>query len=271
MLLLPAVCRDAGILSNCGALKIVDMSNRYSQKITVPCYQTDAAMLLKPASFMDLAQEAANLHADVLGFGYDDLSRTKALWVLSRMHVRFLRHPHWREKVNFETWHKGPAMMFYLRDFRMSDQDGNDLVVATTSWLVIDIDTRRILRGLDIESDGSICLENAVETPCGKVQMPRGAEPEYAGTHVVSYSDVDLNGHANNAMYLVWAMDALGYDMTSSKPLHEFSINFNHETRPGDAVELYRLRREEGEMVRFTVEGRMGGKPAFCAELVFQK
>lgn len=269
MLLLPTLYRDAGIWAGLPVIKIAGMKNRYSQKLTVPCYQTDAAQLLKPASFMDLAQEAANLHADVLGFGYDDLSRTKALWVLSRMHVKFLRHPRWREKVNFDTWHKGPSMMFYLRDFRMSDQEGNDLVLATTSWLVIDIDTRKILRGLDIESDGSVCTENAVEVPCGKVQMPRGAEPEHAGVHVVSYSDVDLNGHANNAMYLVWAMDAADYGTVSEKPLREFSINFNHETRPGDVVELYRLRHDDGGDIRFAIEGRAGDKPAFCAELVF--
>ena len=56
------------------------MKDRYSQQIVIPCYQTDAAKLLKPASFMDMAQEAANRHADILGFGYDDLSRTRTLW-----------------------------------------------------------------------------------------------------------------------------------------------------------------------------------------------
>ena len=72
------------------------MKDIYSQHFIIPCYETDEAQLLKPASFMDFAQEAANRHADILGFGYDDLSRTRNLWVLSRMHVRFLRHPRCR-------------------------------------------------------------------------------------------------------------------------------------------------------------------------------
>ena len=46
---------------------------KYIEKITVPCYDTDASWLLKPASFMNLAQEAAGRHAVYLGFGYDDL------------------------------------------------------------------------------------------------------------------------------------------------------------------------------------------------------
>lgn len=245
------------------------MENRFSRHMIIPCYQTDGAQLLKPAAFMDGAQEMANRHADILGFGYDDLSRTRTLWVLSRMHIRFIRHPKWREEVDFVTWHKGPSMMFYLRDYRMSAADGSPLVEATTSWLVIDVDTRRIVRGLSIDGDGSICTENAIAEPCGKVQMPRGAEPALAGTHTVAYSDIDLNGHTNNAMYLVWAMDVVDYDVTSSRPLKEMKINFNHETRPGEEVSLYRIREDKGDSIRYVVEGKVGDRQAFCVELMF--
>ena len=61
--------------------------NKYSQKFIIPCYFTDASWRLKPASFMDVAQEAANQHATVLGFGYDDLIASRTAWILSRMHV----------------------------------------------------------------------------------------------------------------------------------------------------------------------------------------
>ena len=46
---------------------------KFEQKFHIPCYNTDASWRLKPAAFMDLAQEAAGLHAVYLGFGYDDL------------------------------------------------------------------------------------------------------------------------------------------------------------------------------------------------------
>lgn len=244
------------------------MENRLAQHIVIPCYQTDASQLLKPASFMDLAQEMANRHADILGFGYEDLSRTRTLWVLSRMHIKFIRHPRWKEETDLVTWHKGPSMMFYLRDFRMTDKDGNPLVEATTSWLVINIDTRRIVRDALSENDGA-CKDNAIEQPCGKVQMPKGVQPEHVCDHVVSYSDIDVNGHTNNAMYIVWAMDAVGYDTVSSKPVKEIRINFNHETRPGDVVSISRVRTVDGENVRYLVEGMAGDRQAFCADILF--
>lgn len=245
------------------------MDNRYRQHIVIPCYETDASMLLKPASFMDLAQEEANLHAQVLGFGYDDLISSRTAWVLSRMHVRFYRHPKWREEVDLDTWHRGKDGLFYVRDFRMTGKGGELLVAATTSWLVLNVDTRRLVRDAGLSEDSS-CNDSALGQSCGKVCMPADAEKEYAGTHIVSYSDVDMNGHTNNAMYMVWAMDSVGYGVSSSGPLKEVRISFNHETRPGDAVELYRAegKSEDGSPLYY-VEGAVSGNSAFCSELRF--
>ena len=241
------------------------MENKLSQELVIPCYDTDSSCLLKPSSFMDLAQELANVHARILGFGYDDLIRTRTVWVLSRMHIHFDRHPKWREEVSLCTWHKGASGLFYLRDFQMKNKEGETLVSATTSWLVINVDTRRLCRDTGILDDGTACMENAVEQECGKVQMPKGCEETKAGEHVVAYSDVDLNGHANNARYVMWAMDLLEYDFLVANPVKDVRINFNNETRPGDIVELFRADADG----KIYIEGKVGGKSAFCVEFGF--
>ena len=40
---------------------------KFIQNHTIPCFDTDAAWRLKPASFMNMAQEAAGQHAVHLG------------------------------------------------------------------------------------------------------------------------------------------------------------------------------------------------------------
>ena len=93
---------------------------KFSQDLFVPCYQTDASFCLKPAAFMDMAQEIAYWAAQELGFGYDDLHHHHTAWVLSRMHFRFDDPPRWRDRVKLSTWHKGPDGLFYLRDFLLN-------------------------------------------------------------------------------------------------------------------------------------------------------
>lgn len=236
-----------------------------TQHIVIPCYDTDVAYRLKPASFMDFSQEIAQRHAAVLGFGYDDLQRTRTAWVLSRLHIKFIRHPVWRDEVDFTTWHKGSERLFFLRDFKMTDKNGELAVAATSSWLVLNLDTRRLVRDAEIDGFGTDCREHAIETPCDKVQLPKGVPAVVAGEHQVTYSDVDMNGHTNNARYVVWAMDALGYGFAANHPVKELKINFNHETKPGETVVMYKVVQDN----HCYIEGKVDGQSAFCVEFLF--
>lgn len=239
------------------------------QNFTIPCYETDALWRLKPASFMDMAQEAAGQHAVYLGFGYDDLIKTNTAWILSRVNIHFIDTPKWREEVTLTTWHKGLDRLFFLRDFIMTDKDGRERVKATTSWLVLNLETRRLVRDPKLMEEGTVCGEHVLETPADKVQMPKDVEPELAMEHVVAYSDVDMLGHTNNAMYMQWSMDAVEYDLVSERSVKELTINFNHETKAGDKVAIYRASVEKEDDLHVYIEGKVESVSAFCVELIF--
>jgi len=241
---------------------------RYTEKLTIPCYDTDAAWRLKPASFMNLAQEAAGRHAVYLGFGYDDLIKTNTAWILSRVHVEFPDTPKWRENITLTTWHKGLNRLFFLRDFILTDDQGRERVKATTSWLVLNLETRKLVRDPGLMEDGTVCTDNVIETPADKVTMPKGVDPEFVMDHKVAYSDIDTNGHTNNAMYMQWAMDVVDYALASSRPVKEFTINFNHETKAGETVSIYRTLVEKEDGIYVYVEGRLAETSAFVVEIV---
>ena len=239
------------------------------QHHTIPCYDTDASWRLKPASFMNLAQEAAGLHAVHLGFGYDDLIVSNTAWILSRVHIEFIDAPKWREDITLTTWHKGLNRLFYLRDFILTDKEGRERVKATTSWLVLNLETRRLVRDPNLMEDGTVCAENVIETPADKVVMPKDVEPEHVMDHVVAYSDVDMLGHTNNAMYMQWAMDAVDYETASSMPVKQVTINFNHETKAGECVSIYRATIQKEDGLHVYVEGKVDGTSSFAVEIVF--
>ena len=242
---------------------------KYIQNYTIPCYDTDASWRLKPTSFMNLAQEAAGQHAVHLGFGYDDLIKTNTAWIISRMHIEFVDTPQWRDQVTLTTWHKGLNRLFYLRDFIMTDAQGSPKVKATSSWLVLNLETRRLVRDPELMEEGTVNTENVIETPADKVQMPKDVEPVLALEHVVAYSDIDMNAHANNAMYMQWAMDAVEYELAASHPLKALTINFNHETKAGDKVMLYRAVVEKEDGIHVYVEGKVEETSSFTVELIF--
>ena len=242
---------------------------KYTQHLTIPCFSTDGAWRLKPAAFMDLAQEAAGLHAVQLGFGYDDLIKRQEAWILSRVNVKYIDTPLWRDDITLTTWHKGLNRLFFLRDFVITDKQGRERIKATSSWLVLDLNTRSMVRDPHLLEEGTICTENAIEQPADRIRMPRDIEAVPVLEHVVGYSDLDIVGHANNAMYMRWAMDAVDFDITSKRPVKEYTINFNHEIKAGEKVTLYRAVVEKEDGLHVFVEGKTEQTSSFCVEIIF--
>lgn len=247
-------------------IPVIREGYKFRSDICLPCYLTDREAALRVSGFMDLAQEIAYWAAEELGFGYTTLHIHHTAWVLSRMHISFLQPARWRDNVKLYTWHKGANGLFYLRDFDLQDAAGNHLVKATSSWVVINEETRRLVRPEDLSSllETLEKVDDAIEEPAPKLVLPKDSEPEYAGDHIVAYSDIDIIGHTNNVRYIVWSMDCIPAE-DASRPVKDVFINFNKETTLGEAVSLYRLQTGSS----WYVEGRSGGKSCFIARIDF--
>ena len=238
----------------------------------VECFMTNQDYRLRAAAFLDEAQDMALQGSDELGFGYDRMLEARLGWVLYRMYMKFLRPVIWRDKVTMNTWHKGMEGLVFMRDFELIAADGVRSAVATSSWVVLDMDKRSFVRKEDfpdfINTDPQ-CTESSVEFPAPKVVIPSGLEKVLARVHEVKYSDTDFNGHANNVKYVVWALDSIDQEFVFSHPLRERAINFNRETRLGDKVQLFTAEElsEDGRI--FFVEGVVDGRQSFAVRLVF--
>lgn len=232
--------------------------NSLTKCFEVRSYETDFLKKLKPASFMNYAQYMAEEHARTLRFGYDDMIAGNNVWVLSRIHVKFLEYPLWKEKIEFKTWHKGTDKLFGIRDFKVTNESGDDIILATSSWLVIDIDTRRVQRVDKIlgEQDGADREDAIVET-ASKIRATADSTLLYKRR--VAYSDIDLNMHTNNARYVEWASDALFYEKSEPVEVSEMTVNFSLESHAGDNIEIYRF--EAGNEV--IIEGKRDGALIF--------
>ena len=220
---------------------------------------------------MNYAQEAANIHADTIGVGYDSMHTTRKAWVLSKIQVIFHKLPKWREHINVQSWHKGANGYQYFRDFVVYDAEGKEkLISATTSWLVIDIDTRRLTKYAELADDEERCIkEDVIATQPPKVIMPKDVEPQFVMAHAVCYSDLDMNGHVNNVKYTEWSMNAIELEVANNRRLKELVVNFNSEIKAGDTVDIYRYSSVQGDDLEYIIEGRVNGKGSFTAKLTF--
>ncbi len=152
-------------------------------------------------------QEAAANHASVLGFSIRDLEKEQFTWVLLRLQVHISHYPTWQDVLHVETWPAGVERRFAYRDFIVFREDGTEIARASSTWLMIQLATRRpvpvpeeIIR-LHIPDRPRV-----LDTPFPRLRLPEQS-PDNEQTFPVMFSDIDLNRHVNNTRYLDWALE----------------------------------------------------------------
>ncbi len=204
----------------------------YKQEHSTKSYFVNRFGKLSTSFLFWQIQDIAWEHAEKLGFGFDNLKQEQQFWVLSRLLVKIKRRPEWGEKFTVETWPAGIDGLLALRDIRFMDEMGETIIKATTSWLVLDVETKRIVK---LELD-SIPLNNerVLSSNAGKVKAARSDE-EIIYTPAL-FNEIDVNQHFNSGRYLERIIDSDGFDFHEQYELVEFEVNFVKEGVPADTM-----------------------------------
>jgi len=183
-------------------------------------------------------QEAAWNHAEELGVGYQRLQAESRIWVLSRLLVKMARFPCWAETIRVHTWPRAAKSVFAMRDFEMFDSSGAMMVAGASAWLLVDTTTKKPQRvdRLISEIQESFPNRRALDQ---EPQKLRACDPSPNAVDVpVRYSDIDVNGHANNSRYIGWMMDAHPMELHRSHMVKSLEVNYLGETVAGDRLSI---------------------------------
>jgi acyl-ACP thioesterase len=178
-------------------------------------------------------QEIAWEHAKILGFGYENLHSDQQFWVLSRLLVKINRRPEWKEDFTLETWSRGTDGFYGYRDFNFVDESGQTIIKATSSWLVLDLKTKRIVRLSDF-NDFPKHEERVFSNNAGKVKSPKSEE--VLKFTPVLFNEIDINQHFNTGRYIERIIDSYDFEFHEKNELVEFEINFLKEGLSTDCL-----------------------------------
>ena len=207
----------------------------WSDAYRVRAYEADAAGLASAVTLCNYLQETAGRHAEALGFSYGDMGDHS--WVLSRLRIAFDALPAWGDEVTLHTWPAGYQRLFGFRAFELTDDAGHVLVRAQSAWVVFNVKRRRPARLPERVQDLRL-PDRALPLPLPTDKLTHSGSLERATTVPVTFSDLDVNQHTNNAAYIRWALDAVPPALHESHRLAALAIDFAAETTLGDAVHV---------------------------------
>lgn len=207
----------------------------YRQQFYIDPTSVDRYGRLKPSMLLLFAQEVAGHHSDLLSLTYEGLAAQGLFWAVIRNRVQITRLPIKGETITLETWPMPTTRTAYPRSTVAYDEQGNELFRSVSLWVLMDLNTRAmILPGKSgVTVDGTL-RGTELASPRSLAIKPL----DNRRSRMVSFTDLDVNGHMNNARYLDWIMDLLPSSFHQSHPVKDFTLCYMNEAREGQTLDV---------------------------------
>lgn len=121
-------------------------------------------------------------------------------WVLSRLKIEIIKFPRWRDCITIQTWSNGLSGLFAIRNFQVLSETGEVLINAISSWLMVNTQSRRLVRADDFMHDFPVLYEQLFDQNPDKIEQLNSALGFIASN--VEYNEIDMNYHVNNVSYI---------------------------------------------------------------------
>lgn len=208
------------------------------ESYTIRTFDIDCQKQLTIPALVRLMQETAMQQVLDLKISVWDLEEYKLAWVLIRKRIEVQRLPLLGEKISIHSYPTGADRVFTYRDFRVYDEAGLEIASASTTWLLMNTQTRQmsripaelLARFSEYFPPKETCLPHPLD------QLPAMSHPMADRAYLVGYYDLDFINHLNNVNFVKWMLEALPDETVGLQKLYRMDILFIAEGNLHDEI-----------------------------------
>ena len=225
----------------------------YQLTFSVDDLHADRFGRLKSSSILYFVQEAAGRHWQHIEG--ETSQQCSLYWVIIRHRVQVTRLPRKGETVRLETWPMPTTRVAYPRRVVAYDEQGNELFRSISLWVLMDPETRAMI----LPDKSGVLVIGILRG--NELPSPRSLAPASLGAQVertVRFTDLDVNGHMNNARYLDWLADLLPGSFHQDHIIRDMTLGYLSEALEQDRL-LQQWQMAENGRLRLEIT-RPGGE-----------
>ena len=211
----------------------------YSDKFKLKYYDIGKSNSLTLSSLIKFFGDMAGAHSSVCGYGLNDIPRTHISWILLDWKVKMFSHPKYNEELTINTWPRVIQKFYSYRDFEVFDSKNNLVAIASSKWIMINTETKKIEKITDTVVNAYGIEEKSVfEKPLDeKPKIPNNLKLNF--TYTIQRRDIDTNDHVNNVNYIDYALETLPEDVYNANEFDNVEIHYKKEIKYGETVNCY--------------------------------
>jgi len=218
-------------------------------------------------SLMQFLEDIGWEHARLLDLGFSELMNQNLMWVLLRFKIKVKKFPGLFDTVKVKTWAADKDKLFWYRDYKIFDSNNKELARATSTFIIINIKTRRPHRADYMFTKKIDVDERSFEKKLGKLPAVEGETEKFSKK--VSYSDLDLNDHVNNVKYVEWILDSYPLQFFKENLVDNLEVNYLAEANYGNTVIINSQILDQTHLHR--VKRELDNKELFKARIEWKK
>lgn len=186
---------------------------------------------------------------------FDLMEEAGITWMITEFHSELGRFPTWPGITQVEVFLSELSSVKVYVDYRMRDERGNIFARGSSTWLMVDVTTRRMLphqsiprfAGLMYDEQNHIA-HRRYSFPTPDLEAGSTDAVDVAETvHTVSASETDFNGHMSNRDYVRLAMSLLQPLAPADLSIRALHVKFLQECHKGEKL-LCLCGRDRGRL-----------------------
>ena len=213
---------------------------------------------LSPLGILKLFENAGTRHSAAVGDSLGECLARGEAWLLTDWYVEIYTRVPLGLEVRVETFcRKSERTSALLRDFRMRDEEGNLIALATSKWAKVSIEDNRILR---VDDDVFEQYDALTHSVLGELPPPprHGSLPILHEKEItLRRGDFDMYEHVHNLHYLDYAFEAIPEEVYTAHGVRAFHIAYIKAITQGQRVLAKCAETEGGYAVFIEADGML--------------
>lgn len=193
---------------------------------------------LKMSSILDLTQEIATHHANILHVGFDDFISKNLIWVIVRNKFEVVNDTHSLNKVKIKTYPLKNNLVEYPRDYEIYNENDELIIKGRSIWMIYDLKTKKVATPhLDIYDEGR---EGVFINRLKRLAKPIKKDEEFVKDIIITQSLLDHNMHLNNSHCADLFIDL--FNPKEDLKIVSFQIEYASQCFLNDLLSLYKYK-----------------------------
>lgn len=178
------------------------------------------------------------------------MEKYKAMWLIVKNNICFIRRPVWREKFTVTCYISSHTTIKLNIDTLVKAENGEVLLKARTELAAVDLEGGKIRKAETVGFTED--MENPSETEGLEfARFPKnGGEP--VESVVVRSTSLDYCYHTNNIEYVRFMLNTYGIEHFKQHEPKQIEIHYSNQSFEGDKLDISRQSSDDGDLFLVT-------------------